>query len=204
MVWIVGFSIGGLTIILTNLTSFSQMFSHGILKLVLVLLSASIISGIVYRWAFYLYQVQYQNIEFYLQSAFSDKEIMETDPDDLSKETDIKEIVWRLKVDFGEDLSHVLEIYEKIDANHKLLLIEDLKRHYRRTGEWAKKDYEGAIKYAKDTFRKAFGASEKKVDRLFNSNSASALKFWGRIVTIAFLISCLTFIIVLILLTILY
>src|SRR5690348_17672665 len=72
MVWVVGFAIGGLSIIVTNLTQFNQSFSHSIIKAVLILLSISIISGIIYRWSFYLWQVQYQNIEFYFQGAFSD------------------------------------------------------------------------------------------------------------------------------------
>jgi len=59
MIWIVGFSIGGLFIIVSNLTQFNQSFSHNILKTILILLSISIISGIVYRWAFYLFQIQY-------------------------------------------------------------------------------------------------------------------------------------------------
>src|SRR5438552_1341512 len=84
MVWVVGFSIGGLSIIVTNLTQFSQSFNHVIIKTILILLSISIISGVVYRWAFYLFQVQYQNMEFYLQGAFSNKEIMEIDADDLT------------------------------------------------------------------------------------------------------------------------
>jgi hypothetical protein len=88
----------------TNLTQFNQSFSHTIIKTILVLLSTSIISGMIYRWGFYIWQIQYQSIEFYLQGAFSDKEFMETDPDDLTDERDIKEVVRRINTDFGEDL----------------------------------------------------------------------------------------------------
>jgi hypothetical protein len=58
MIWIVGFSIGGLSIIVTNITQFSQSFNHSIIQVILVLLSISIISGILYRWFFYLFQIQ--------------------------------------------------------------------------------------------------------------------------------------------------
>lgn len=204
MIWIVGFSVGGLAIIVTNITSFNQLFSHCAVKSVLILLTTSIIAGIVYRWAFYMYQIQYQSIEFYLQGAFSAKEMMEIEPDDLSNEPDINEVIRRIKIDFGEDTSYVLEPYYQGDQSVKDYLLKDLINHYKKTGEWSKKDFEFAMEYIKDTFQKAFGLSDKKIEMLFKSNSAKKLKLWGRIVVISFLISCLTFIAVLVLLTVLY
>lgn len=204
MIWIVGFSIGGLSIIVTNLTSFHQIFPHCVIKTVLILLTTSIIAGIIYRWAFYVYQIQYQSIEFYLQGAFSDKEIMEIEPDDLTNEADIKEVIRRIKTDFGEDTSHVLEIFNNVDQVHKDFLLKDLKAHYKRMGEWAKKDFEFAMQYVKDTYKTAFGLSDKRIEKLFKSSSAKKLKLWGWAVVFAFLISCLTFIAVLVILTVLY
>jgi hypothetical protein len=202
MIWIVGFSIGGLFIIVSNLTQFNQSFSHDILKTILILLSISIISGIVYRWAFYLFQIQYQNIEFYLQGAFSNKEIMDTNPDDLSSETDIKEVVRRLKIDFGEDASFVLEDYSKVNDAGKLFLLNDLKAHYKKVGKSVKEEFEFAMNYAKDTFKRAFGLSDKRIEKLFNSNTAKKLKAYGWTIAIAFFISCLSFITVLVILCI--
>ena len=204
MVWVVGFSIGGLSIIVTSLTQFNQSFSHYIVKTILILLAISIISGILYRWAFYLWQIQYQNVEFYLQGAFSDKEIMETNPDDLTKETDIKEVVRRIKTDFGEDVSHVLPIYEQVDNAGKAYLLNDLKNHYKRSGEWAKKDFEFAMDYVKDVYKTAFGLSQKRIDHLFKSDAAKNLKLFGWTSAIMFLLSCLSFIAVVIILCIVY
>jgi hypothetical protein len=204
MVWVVGFSIGGLSIIVTNLTQFNQTFSHSTIKIILVLLAISIISGILYRWAFYLWQIQYQNIEFYLQGAFSDKQIMETDPDDLTEETDIKEIVRRIKTDFGEDVSHVLPIYEQVNDKEKLFLLNDLKNHYKRTGEWTKREFEFAMNYVKDVYKTAFGLSQKQIDVLFNLDTSKKLKFYGWAVTIMFILSCLSFIAVVIILCVVY
>jgi hypothetical protein len=204
MVWVVGFSIGGLSIIVTHLTEFNNSFSHYIIKVILVLLATSIVSGILYRWAFYLWQVQYQSIEFYLQGAFSDKEIMETDPDDLTDETDIKEVVRRIKTDFGEDVSTVLEIYNQVNDNGKQFLLNDLKSHYKKTGEWAKKDFELAMNYVKGIYKSAFGLSQKRIDKMFNSKSAKKLKFIGWTVAITFLLSCLSFIAVVIILCVAY
>jgi hypothetical protein len=200
MIWIVGFSMGGLSIILTNLTQFNQSFSHCIIKTVLSLLSVSIISGIIYRWTFYLFQMEYQNVEFYLQGAFSNKEIMEIDHDDLTEETDIKEVVRRLKIDFDEDASYVLDDYLKVNDTGKLFLLNDLKAHYKKVGDNVKAEYDFAIKYVKNTYKEAFGLSDKRIDKLFNSNTAKRLKFYGWTTAIAFFISCLTFIAVIIIL----
>lgn len=202
MIWIVGFSIGGLSIIVTNFTQFNQSFSHFVVKTILMLLSLSIISGIIYRWAFYLFQIQYQNIEFYLQGAFSNKEIMDTDPDDLTDETDIKEVVRRLKSDFGEDTSFILDEYSKTNDAGKSFLLNDLKGHYKKVGESVKKEYEFAINYVKKTYKEAFGLSDKRINKLFNSNTARKLKISGWTTAIAFFISCLSFIAVVVILCI--
>lgn len=204
MVWVVGFAIGGLSIIVTNLTQFNQSFSHCIIKTILILLAISIISGILYRWAFYIWQIQYQSVEFYLQGAFSDKEIMETNPDDLTNEKDIKEVVRRIKIDFGEDVSHILPIYEQANVDGKEYLLNDLKNHYKKVGEWAKRDFELAMTYIKDIYKTAFGLSQKKVDKLFNSNTTKKLKFFGWMAAIMFLLSCLSFVTVVIILCVVY
>lgn len=205
MIWVVGFAISGLSIIVTNLTNFNNIFSHSIIKTILVLLSTSIISGIIYRWFFYLWQLQYQNIEFYLQGAFSDKEVMETNPDDLTHEKDIKEVVRRIKIDFGEDVSLALEEYNKATTNkEKEYLLNDLKEHHKRVGDWVKKDYEFGMNYVKNIYKSAFGLSEIQINRIFNSNSAKRLKLFGWVTAITFMLSCLSFIAVIVILCIEY
>lgn len=204
LVWIVGFSIAGLSVIVTHLTQFNQIYSYATIKTILILLVISIISGIIYRWVFHLWQVQYQSIEFYLQGAFSDKEIMEIEPENLTSETDIKEVVRRLKTDFGEDVSYVLPIYEQLDKNQQEFLLNDLKKHYKKVGEWAKEDFKNAMAYVKETYKNAFGFSQKKIDKLIGSNSAKKFKYLGWITSITFLLSGLTFIAVIIILCTVY
>ena len=204
MVWIVGFSIGGLSIIVTNLTEFGNSFNHRTIQTILTLLCTSIISGVLYRWFFYLLQIQYQKIEFYLQGAFSNQEIMEINPEDLSDESDIKEVIRRLKIDFGEDTSFVLETYMKLDESGKQYLLNDLKAYYKRVGDNAQKEYKFAIDYAKDTFQKAFGLSDKTISKMFNPSSSVKFRIFGWLTSIAFFISCMSFIAVILILCIKY
>lgn len=204
MIWVVGFSIGGISIIATNITQFNQLFSHLIIKITLILLVISVISGLVYRWFFYLFQAQYQNGEMYLKEAFSNKEIMELEEDAIDDEQDILEIIRRLRTDFGEEVSHMQEVYSNSNDNIKGLIVIDLKNHYRRLAKWAKADYELGIKHIKETFKEAFGYSEKKIEKFFNNSTGRNIQFYGRIVNVAFYTSCLSFISVLIILCIKY
>lgn len=204
MIWIVGFSIGGLSIIISNLTDFNQSFSDSVVQTVLTLLAISIITGIIYRLAFYYYQITYQGLEFYLQGAFSDKEVISIDSEDLNNETDVKEIIRRIKNDFGEDVSQILSVFDQLNNEGKILIINDLRNHYHRLGEWAKKDFEFGMDYVKDVYKTAFGLSKKRIAKIFQSNYANKLKIFGLITSISLTISILSFISVLIILCITY
>ncbi len=204
MVWIVGFSIGGLSITVTNLAQFSSSFDHFTIKTILILLSTSIISGILYRWFFYIYQTEYQKIEFYLQGVFSRQQIMEVNPDDISNENDIKEVIRRLKVDYDDDVSHVLDEYAKLNEDGKRIVLNDLKARYKIIALGAKKEFEIAMNYAKDTFKEALGFSDKAADKMFQPSSSKKFRTFGALTSIAFIISCLSFIAVVIILCIKY
>lgn len=204
MLWIIGFSIGGLSIIITNLTQFNQIFEYCTIKTILILLSISILSGIIFRWFFYKYQIHYQGIEFYLRGAFSNQDVMEIDPDDISDENDIKEIARRFKIDFDVDLSAFIKVYNNLDEVGRSEMINDLKNYYKRLGEWVKNDYEAGLSFVKETYKKAFGLSDKKVNKLFESSSSNSLKISGFFTSASLIISCLSFFSVIIILCISY
>lgn len=204
MLWIVGFSIGGLSLIISNFTSFHNHYDSKIIKIVLIFLTISVISGIIYRWAFYSFQIHYQAIEFYLKGAFSNRETMLTHRQDVSIETDFRKLVFLIKYDFGEDLKYKIEEYDNANENLKQFLLNDIKNYYTIRNELAIKDYESAIKYVDDIHKKAFGLSDKKIERIKNVNHAKLFNIYQIITFCGFVISCLTFIFVIILLTILY
>ena len=204
MVWIVGFSIGGISIIFTNLTSLNELYIHSIIKLVLCCLCLSIITGLIYRYSFYKFQYYYQSIEFYLQGAFSKTQMMEVDPKDLSNINDIHEIVRLLKDDYDLDYFYVLETYNNYDESNKEIIRNNLKNNYKKTGESIKREYEFTQNYVKEVHMKGFGVSKKKIDKLLNRNPSKYFKIYGAITTITFILSCLSFMFVIILLAILY
>lgn len=129
---------------------------------------------------------------------------METDPEDLSNENDIKEVIRRLKVDFGEETSFVLDEYLKLNEEDKLFLLNDLKAHYKRTGVSVKREFKFAMDYAKGIYEDAFGISAKVADKMFEPNSSFRFKLFCWLTSIFFFISCITFISVVIILCIKY
>lgn len=207
LLWVVGFSIGGLSLIVSNLATFSKGFNYGILKSILILLSISIISGIVFRIACYFIQIYNNQINVYIESVYSDKEFMEIEPEDLTSETNINEVLRRLQVDFGEDASKILSAYSSVDlsnATNYNYLLNDLKEHYKKIGEWAKRDYEIAIEFAKDTMQKAYGYSAKQIDRIIDDNTSAKWQIGVKVAYFSFLVSCITFISVIVILCVTY
>ena len=204
MVWVVGFSIGGISIILTNLTSFNEVFDYFVVKTVLSALCVSIISGIIYRWSFYKYQFHYQQIEFYLKGAYTETQMVEIEPYDLSETNDINEIIVALKTDYDLDYRFILDAYESHDDDNQAIIRDKLKKYYYKVGTQIKEEYEFTLNYIKEVDAKAFGISRKKVDKLFNQKSSRFLKIYGWITSITFLLSCISFIFVLVYLTVLY
>jgi len=204
MIWVVGFSIAGLSIIVSNITSFSTKYNHFITKLILTLFSMSIIFGIFYRVAFLLFQIQYQKIEFYLKGAFSNKKIMNYNFNDIENETEIKEVIRLLKFNFDLDYLYVLKTYDDLSSENKKIVLNNLKNNYNKYGNSIKQEYEFTIDYVKDVFGKAFGFSKKRIDKIFNSNTSKRIKIYGAILTISFIISVLSFISILIILTSIY
>jgi hypothetical protein len=70
LIWIVGFSIGGLSIIVTNLTEFNNTFDEQIIKLSLFFFVISIVSGVLFKLLYYFYQMEYLKIERFLEYSF--------------------------------------------------------------------------------------------------------------------------------------
>lgn len=203
MIWINGISLAGLSIIVTNITQFNQNYSHCFIKTILIFLVISIITGIIYRIAFFFFQIRYQQIEAYLSGAFSGKEIMPIEPEDLTNETDINNIITSLRVDFGVDLSFELENYEKANDAEKEVIINKLKKHYKSIGEFVQKEYNITFKFVNDVYSEAFGSSSKiSIDKDTVISNAKKFKCLDWITSISLFLSCISFIIAIIILCI--
>lgn len=202
LVWIVGFSVTALTLIVSKITDLNKTYDKGILKTVLLLLIITVISGIIYRIFALLFMTKYQNRMFFLEGAFSMEKIMPTKVPDLTEINDIHEIYQIIKSDFDFDYSDVIQLYNSTEnPESKKYYLDYLKSEHKRIGEWAKNNYEYGIKYVKSVFKDTFGFSDKLIERKFQAkNDLIYLRSYRWICTISIYSCFLCFIAVLILL----
>lgn len=170
LVWIVGFAITAISIIVSNLTNLSDNYCPSTIKIVLVLLMISIISGIVYRISALLFMTKYQNILFFLEGAFSEQRMMPTETKELKNPEDIHEIYQKIKNDFDEDYIDVLELFNKTESkDSKKYYVDYLKEEYSRLAKWSANEVSIATEYIKGIYQKAFGLSDNKIAKIFLS-----------------------------------
>lgn len=203
LVWIIGFSIGAISLIVSNITDLKTIYCCCVIKQILILLSVSIISGILYRISSLLYLVNYQNIIFYLEGAFSKNEMMMIEEEKLSDNIKIHEVHQKIKAGFDKDYSDVIDLYNKANTEQsKKIYLDYLIEEYRRLSVWSKKEYNYSINYVQNTIGKAFGLTEQQNKKIQNkTNYSFYLKLWFIIGIISLSVSILTFITVIILLT---
>lgn len=206
LVWIVGFCVTAISLIISNVAKISDSYSACILKAVLILLAISIISGITYRFSALLFLKRYQNAMFFLKGAFSQEGIMPDSARELKKPNDIHEIYQNIKMDFGYDYADVINLYNQSQTNEvKKYYVEYLKSEYLRLAEWSANEYKYANNYIKNVFKNVFGFTEKKINKIFSENNNSFyLKLWTRICQISISICLISFVSVILILVVYY
>jgi hypothetical protein len=205
LVWIVGFSIGGISIIFSNITTINQSYCEGDIRIVLYSLCLSSISGLLFRWAFFKMQLYYQQIEFFLEGAFSNTEaMMETNPQDLSNINEINEIIRKLKSDYNLDYNYILETFDSYDEANQEIIKQNLKDNYKIAGDNVKREYNFSMDYVQNVYSNAFGVSKEKVQKLLNKSPSKLFKIYSKLSDTTFIISCLSFLFAIIYLVILY
>ena len=206
LVWIVGFNVTGIGIIVSKVSSLSTVYGNSLLKTILILLTISIISGLNYRISALFYLTVYQKILFYLEGAFSNQTSMPTENKEFKSPNDINEVYQSIKSDFDFDYFDILERYrESQNEKEKTVFVTYLKSEYARLAEWSKYQNEYANTYVRQVLKESLGMSEKQLDKLSKKqNDALQLKFWGINCLVAISICLVCFLSVIMLLVINY
>ena len=194
LVWLVGFSIGGIALIVSNITTLNELLCYCIIKLVLILLTLSVFSGIVCRMAEIKCQQHLGTIEMFLHTAFSNKEmenIYSSIPED---EEDADIILKTIKEDFGVDLIYLKDKYDTSDNEYKKTLLKSFKDYHKKMSKRANVSFASAQTFAKETYQKAFDLTPEELDKLWKFESGKHLKFNGIISQVSFFICCGTFV----------
>jgi len=204
MIWIVGFSSGTVALIVSNLTSFNSIFPHSLLKFLLFLLFISILSGITFRYLLYKYQMQYQDRELYLYSAFSNIDSMTVDADSIETETDIYKILNALKIDFNIDFMYLAKEYNEAPESIKIETLNFLKERHRQASVLTKESFQSGLDYIIDTYAKAYGISKEEFQKQLKGGDLRKLHLYRKLTNAAFWFCCGSFLLVVILLAIFY
>lgn len=194
--WIIGLSIGALSIVANNIADIQRALSPVYLKPILLLLAVSITSGIFYR-AFYLYFyviVTYANKGLQIAFSESDSKTMDTESRLEGNET-FEQLLDIHMNGFEEDLGYLKDTYNAIDETQKKILYKSVLDHYAKLIEYAKNEEKLALEFAAETYNKFTGIGKDKfIKKMLKPKTGNHYKWVIRITTGLYLIYLLTFI----------
>ena len=189
--WIIGLSIGGISIFANNIADIQTVISPCFLRPILLLLSISVTCGIMYRGLFLYYFVLLDNTLRGINIALSDQKPISIDSHLNCKES-FKELVEKLNDRFGEDLLYLIPAFDRIDKSAKDELYKSIFDHYLNN---VQTDLDNAVDLVAETYSESFGKSKDKILKKLNSpNTGSLLKWTLRLTTAFYFIYIITFI----------
>jgi hypothetical protein len=193
--WIIGLSIGGISIFANNIADIQKVISPCFLRPILLLLAISVTSGIIYRGLYLYFFVVLNNTLRGIDIAFTNQKTMDTESNLNGSET-FKELIDKVKDGFGDDLSYLIPAFDKIDEKARIEVYKSVVDHYLKSVEFAQKDTDLALDFIADTYSKFYGISKEKfLMKLKKPNSGSSQYKWTVIlITTFYFIYILTFI----------
>lgn len=192
--WIIGLSVGGISIFANNLGKVKDSVNPDFLSLILYLLAISVTTGILYRLLYLNFYVLLSQTLDGIDIAFTRKKTMDTDSFLNGNET-FEGVLIVIQNSTGEDLIHLLPLYNGSDLSGRQILYDSTVKHYLESVEFAKRDTELAIDFAADTYARFFYSSKEKYKKKFTEGDKGKKYKILRTVTIClYLIYNLTFI----------
>jgi hypothetical protein len=184
--WIIGLAIGGISIFANNIADIQKVISPCFLRPILLLLSISVTSGIIYRGLYLYFFVLLDNIYRGIDIAFTNTEMMDIESTLNGSET-FPEVIEVLKRSgFREDLSYLIPVYEKINEEAKRELYDSVVNHYLNRVEFAQNNVNEAFDFVADTYSKFFGKSKEEYIKEFNGKSGAKKYKWAASLTSIF------------------
>ena len=205
ILWIVGFSVGGIALIIGNIDNLKINFDECTLKKSLVFLVSSLLLGILNRYLIHHFQVYSQLIDNFIRQQLANYDFPDLLPDSISEEKDFKIIIDRFKLDFDLDYSHYINEYENFDNYQKEIAIAELKERHEEISNFLQKTFYDAQENVRGIYKIAYGFSEKKSKKYYymeQNEIAKRFNILKYFVDLTFVFCSLSFIIAIILLII--
>jgi len=195
--WIIGLSIGGISLIVANIVNLKKTLIASDLNNIVLFLSISVISGIVYRTLFLYWFVIQNHIGFEIDVAFTVERKMHV-KSVLTGNESYNELLLAVEDGSGIDYSNFIPTYENADEIKKQILYDSMVKHYLANIDFAIKDYEIAMDFVADTYSKAAAISKEEFwRRAISTNSGLKAKRLSYFIRGSYLIFMLSFIIAL-------
>lgn len=192
ILWIVGFTITGIGLIVANLDKLKKEIAFENLQSILVFLIAALFFGIFNRYAIFRLLIVSQNIENYVKLSLSNFDFPEISPDKLPDNITFEELIDRFKFDYDLDYSRYIEQFNLLNQLEKDRSFADLKTRYLEIGEFLHKTYNEGLENIRDIYKEAYGLSDHKSRKIFYmERSAISKRFnnWTYFVDLSY-ISC--------------
>ncbi len=204
VVWLIGYSITGITLVISNLTDFVSYYKTFEIHLILTCFVLTIISGVVYRIIYFFYQMKFRNSMNHFKLLLTEWNSMSLNDIDIDSIENVDEILYLLNKNFGLDFSKLKKSYKDFEGDTKIETLNSLKTYYKNFHEWAKNDFKIGLKEVKHAMKTSFNLSDKKINKIYDNYSAKGINFLS-IASKTLMISCfLFFIISIVLVVILY
>ncbi len=205
ILWIVSFAITGIGLIISNLEKLKLVISFENIQYVLAFLVCSLIFGIFNRYFILRFLILSQRIENYIKFSLSSYDFPKIASDKLPDDIKFTELIDRFKFDYDLDYSNYFEIYEKMNSIEKSQSIADLKARYYEIGEFLHQTYNEGRENVRNIYKEAYGLSESKSKKIYymkQSQISKYFNYWKYGVDLSFVISCLSFIIAILILVV--
>jgi hypothetical protein len=191
--WIIGLSIGGVSLFANNIADIQSTISHCYLKAIIFLLAISVITGLIYRSLFLYFFVLLDGNHRGIDIAFSRIPTMD-DESFLNGDETFQELISAVKDNLG-DLSTLLIEYEQKNETEKFKLYSSVVDSYKLSVEFAKKDLEMALDFVAETYANFTGTTKEKFRKQMEGNTSGLSYKWTiRLTSFFYLIYLLSFI----------
>ena len=192
MLWIVGFTITGIGLIISNIEKLKKEIAFENVQTILVFFIVALFFGIFNRYAIFRLLVLSQSIENFVKLSLSNFDFPEINPENLETDITFEELIDRFRFDYDLDYSRYIEQYSLLNQSDKEKSFEDLKIRYFEIGEFLHKTYKEGLENVRNIYKEAYGLSEQKSRKIFYmEQSTISKKFnnWTYFVDLSY-ISC--------------
>lgn len=203
IVWIVGFAITTITLIISNNDKLLKITSSRNINSAVIFLALSFFLGIIYRLLSFVLIRYLSEIVIFAEIAFStDIEFPASDDDYIkivNDSSDYNFILSQIKDAGGSIPEDLKESYNTSNDVEKLLLLKHIKVFYSEQVKHNKKHYDAAMDYVLDTFKKAYNMTDNEVNLIKNSGNSSSVtsKYYrlinAKLIPYSFFLSCISF-----------